>query len=90
MKIIINKKADKELLKIFQGNKNYGFKIQAFINEVLSNSENPIALPNAKKLQGLKNHYRWRVGDYRIIGVVENKILTIEIIKIAHRQEAYE
>jgi mRNA interferase RelE/StbE len=42
-----------------------------------------------KKLQGYDNVYRIRVGDYRILYSIENEILTIDIIKIAHRQSAY-
>ena len=47
-------------------------------------------LPNCKKLQGYEKHYRWKVKDYRIIGIVENDILTIEIIKITTRENAYQ
>lgn len=34
------------------------------------------------------NRYRWRLGDYRIIGIVENNTFKlIQIIKIAKRDE---
>lgn len=90
MQILITKKASKELERIYKGNKKDGFKIQLFLDEVLAKTENAISLQNAKKLQGYEKHYRWRIGDYRIIGIVENEILSIEIIKIAHRKEAYD
>lgn len=89
MQIIINKSVDKELNKISKGNKNLALKIKIFLYEVLTTTKNPTSLPNAKKLQGYENYYRWRIGDYRIIGILEREILTIEIIKIANRQEAY-
>lgn len=90
-KILISKKADKELKKIAKGNKEAHFDITIFIEKKLESTENPCILPNAKHLQGFKdNRYRWRIGDYRIIGIVENgEVKVIEIIKIAHRQEAY-
>lgn len=43
-----------------------------------------------KKLKGFKNAYRIRVGDYRIIYEVEDKILRIIIIAIGHRKDIYE
>lgn len=89
MRIVFNKKADKELEKIHKGSRRDGLKIQFFIDEVLAKAQRPTELLNAKKLQGYESHYRWRIGDYRIIGIVENEILTIEIIKISHRQGAY-
>lgn len=42
-----------------------------------------------KKLKGFKNLYRIRSGTYRIIYSVEHNLLVIEILKIAHRKDAY-
>lgn len=42
-----------------------------------------------KKLKGFKNLYRIRSGNYRIIYSVENSLVLIEILKIAHRKDAY-
>ena len=36
------------------------------------------------------DYYRVRVGDYRIVYAIEDKIITITIVKIAHRKEVYE
>ena len=45
--------------------------------------------PGYKKLKGFKNLYRIRSGNYRIIYSVETNVLIIEILKIAHRRNAY-
>ena len=45
--------------------------------------------PGYKKLQGFKNLYRIRSGNYRIIYTIYNNILVIEILKIVHRKDAY-
>ena len=42
-----------------------------------------------KKLQGHKNRWRIRIGDYRIIYTVFSAELTIDIVRIRHRKEAY-
>ncbi len=44
---------------------------------------------NCKKLISLANHYRMRVGDYRVVYRIEDEILVIEIIRIGHRKDVY-
>lgn len=56
--------------------------------EQLKILDNPL-LWNCKKMRGFDNRYRWRAGDYRIIGEIYGSFLIIKIIKIAHRQKAY-
>lgn len=40
-------------------------------------------------LQGSERLLRIRVGDYRIVYQVKDKIVTILILRIAHRREVY-
>lgn len=48
-----------------------------------------IPLPNdVKKLRG-RNGYRIRVGDFRILFVINDAEKKIEILSIAHRKEVY-
>ncbi len=51
-------------------------------------ANNPHTAANIKPLQGQQN-FRLRVGDWRVIYTLENEILTILIIRIAHRGDAY-
>lgn len=37
----------------------------------------------------LKGLYSYRVGDYRIIYSIRNRELVIQVLKVAHRREAY-
>jgi mRNA interferase RelE/StbE len=41
------------------------------------------------KLTGEDDLYRIRVGDYRIIYMIEDKKLLVLIVKIGHRREVY-
>ena len=43
-------------------------------------------VPNLK----LKPLFRVKVGDYRIVYAIQDKILTISIAKVANRKEVYE
>jgi mRNA interferase RelE/StbE len=42
-----------------------------------------------KKLSGMFNTYRIRIGNYRVIYTLEDRMLTVIIIKIAYRKESY-
>ena len=44
---------------------------------------------DVKKLKGKKNFYRIRQGQYRIVYKIEDKILLILILDVAHRKEIY-
>ena len=43
-----------------------------------------------KKLSGVRNRYRVRVGDYRIIYSVFDEILVVEIVAVGQRGGIYE
>ncbi len=48
---------------------------------------NPFA---GKKLEGVyEGKYTWRVWPYRIIYIIEKKIITVTILEIGHRQGVY-
>ena len=40
--------------------------------------------------RSLKNFFKLRVGDYRIIYQIENEEVTVLVIKVGHRREVYE
>lgn len=54
--------------------------------EDLSHNPRPIGI---KKLSGIENLYRIRVGDFRIIYSIDDKILLILVVKIGDRKEIY-
>ena len=60
-------------------------RISAQIAEL---SESPFPA-GVKKLQGEPNHWRIRVGDYRIVYRMEKHRLVIVVVRIGHRREVY-
>lgn len=80
-KIEIKRSASKELNSL--PNK----EIKKIINSINQLIENPRPI-NSKKLSA-SERYRLRVGDYRILYEIEDLILTVYIIKIAHRKDVY-
>lgn len=44
--------------------------------------------PGAQKLSG-RERYRLRQGRYRILYAIHDDVLTVYVVRIAHRREAY-
>ncbi len=75
----------KNLKKIDPENRK---RIKKFIEERLINSINP--KERGESLKGNLNEYwRWRLGDYRIIGEINENEILIVILKIGHRRNIY-
>ena len=88
-KIRLVKKADKQLIKIKTGDKKSAERIVIFLEE-LEKIKNPFALKNCGKMEGYENRWKWYVGiHYRVIGEKHDDILTIEVIEITTRENAY-
>ncbi|MFB2919019.1 type II toxin-antitoxin system RelE family toxin [Aerosakkonema funiforme] len=53
--------------------------------------QNPRSHSNIKALKGdLAGLYRYRIGDYRVIYSIEDEVVRVFVVAIAHRSEAYE
>ena len=80
--LVIDRYAQKQLSKIPPPNFN---RIVKAINHLAINPR-----PSGfKKLTG-RAGYRIRVGDYRVIYNIEDKILTVFVIDIGHRKGIYD
>ncbi len=83
-KIIFDKEASKSLKKLPKQEQS---RILRKI-EALSQNPRPIGVSS---LQGnWHGFFRFRIGNYRVIYNIEDKILTICIVKIAHRGNVYQ
>lgn len=76
-------------LKQFKKMDNYTkLMLINWIEKNLINCEDPRI--HGKALKGnLKNQWRYRVGDYRILCDIEDDKLIILVINIGHRREIY-
>lgn len=79
--LTINPKALKALEKI---NEPAYANIKAAIYNL---AENPRPI-GYKKLKG-REGYRIRVGDYRVIYNIFDKVLTIDVVNLGHRKDIY-
>jgi len=43
-----------------------------------------------RKLRGYKDQWRVRVGDWRVIYIIDDKAKLVSVTRIGHRREVYE
>lgn len=81
MKLLITKKAEKELNKLSDSiAQTIARQIQVLVKNAFPS--------NSKKLQG-QNNYRLRVGSFRVIYCLNPKAKTITILRVADRKTVY-
>jgi mRNA interferase RelE/StbE len=77
--------AEKQLAKI---DRQSAKRITNFLRERIAAAENPHSL--GKALKGvLREFWRYRVGDYRIMCRIEDDRLLVLVVRVAHRREVY-
>lgn len=57
--------------------------------KILALAENPRPA-GCKKLKGHKDQWRIRVGDWRVIYIIDDSRAQVSITRVAHRREVYE
>ncbi len=80
-KVYIKRSAGKELGRIREKDR------KKIIEKIRSLSFEPRPV-GVKKLSGAEK-YRLRQGDYRILYKIEAEIVTVTVVRIAHRREVY-
>lgn len=64
-------------------------RIVSYLEKRILNSTNPRAIGDALK-GSLNSYWRYRVGDYRILCILENETITVHVMQIGHRREIYQ
>lgn len=85
-KFVFSEKSLKQLKKL---DKSTSKLIVTWLEKKVNNSDNPRI--HGKALKGNLNVYwRYRVGDYRIICLIEDDQLIVVAISVGHRKDIYE
>ena len=45
--------------------------------------------PGVEKMEGDESTYRIRMGEYRIVYEIRDKVLVVLVLKVGHRREVY-
>ena len=81
-RIEFTRSAEKDLRKIDRS------RIAAILRRIEQLESNPRP-EGCKKLAGADRTYRIRVGDYRVVYEVEDDVLLVLVIRVAHRKDVY-
>lgn len=84
-KVVYEKKALKSLSKIDKSQRNI---ILSWIDKNLVDTDDPKKYGKALK-GNLKEYWRYRVGNYRILADIDDKQIKIIIFNIGHRKDIY-
>ena len=84
MKVVLNKKAQKQFDKLA----SVAQKRVAELFDEIESLSNPRSKGRAL-VGGLSGLWRYRVGDYRVVCDIADDEMIIYAIKIAHRKEVY-
>ena len=57
--------------------------------KILAPAENPRPT-GCKKLRSYKDQWRIRVGDWRVVYIIDDDARRVSITRVAHRREVYE
>jgi mRNA interferase RelE/StbE len=58
------------------------------IPQIRTLAENPRP-SGCRKLTGLKNDWRIRIGEYRVLYEIDERAKAVRIMRVRHRREAY-
>ena len=64
-------------------------RILRFLNERIAPLDDPRSIGDALKGTELGDLWKFRVGDYRIIASIEDKLVRILVVRIGNRREVY-
>ncbi len=78
---------EKDLKKIGHAERKRIFK---FLKERVTNLEDPRSIGEALHGEMLGRFWKYRVGDYRIICDIQDKVIKILVVRIGHRKDIYE
>lgn len=84
--IEIDDAAKRDLVKL---DRQIARRITAFLRERVAVLDDPRSIGEALKGSRLGEFWKYRVGDYRIIGSIEDSALRILVVKIGNRREVY-
>lgn len=78
--------AERELAKL---DPHTTTRILRFLRDRVAPLDNPRALAKPLKGSGSDTYWRFRVGDHRIVALIEDASVSILVVRVAHRREVY-
>ena len=84
--IKLERKAEQDLDKL---DPQVARRINHFLFERVARLDDPRSIGDALKGTELGDLWKYRVGDYRIIASIEDKLVCILVVRVGNRREVY-
>jgi mRNA interferase RelE/StbE len=84
--VLIERDAKKDLSKL---NPQVAKRILSYLFDRLAKMDDPRSLGEALTGPKFGELWKYRVGDYRVISRIEDKVMTIVVVTIGNRREVY-
>ena len=78
--------AAKELRKL---DRPVAQRLLRFLRERVASSTDPRGIGEALRGDELRQYWKYRVGDYRLIARIVDAKVTVVVLRIGHRREVY-
>ena len=65
-------------------------RVLRFLRDRVAVRDDPRTLARPLKGQGPETYWRFRVGDYRLIAVIDDDTVRVLVLRIGHRREVYD
>ena len=85
-KIEFDPAAARELAKL---DRKQARRILSFLSERIAQLDNPRSMGEPLKGSKLGEFWKNRVGDYRVISHIEDKVMRVLLVRIGNRREVY-
>jgi mRNA interferase RelE/StbE len=85
-RIEFERAAARELEKLDQKSKE---RTLLFLRDRIAPLENPRSIGQALKGERFGEFWRYRIGDYRVVGRIEDVETRIVMLRVGHRREIY-
>ena len=85
-KIEFDPAAARELAKL---DRKQARRILSFLSERVAQLDNPRSRGEPLKGSKLGEFWKYRVGDYRVISHIEDKVMRVLLVRIGNRREVY-
>jgi mRNA interferase RelE/StbE len=85
-KIELERSAEKELDRL---DPQVSRRILHFLSDRVASLEDPRSIGEALKGPRFGELWKYRVGDYRIIAQIEDRLVRILVVRIGHRRNVY-
>ena len=84
--INVSESAEKQLAKL---DRQIAQRIMTFLRERVAVLDDPRSIGDALKGSELGEFWKYRVGDWRIICEIRDKVVLITVLRLGNRREVY-